>query len=259
MNKTTACLGILAAVNLMIAPLVVQANVIVGTPTTKKQSFKLNPNKKSFIDFGKLGNKLKSTSKSTTKFGKVKLKPMDAKKAAAKFNFGVPTQTAGQGHEVSVELVSLSLVSVSPVSLDPFLGKGSGARGNIHLGLSTAAVADPPGKAKFAKNKKKGELKFDLSKSLKVSKLDKVGNKKKSKALSGLKLSATNVPFAQNSPITVTAPFCLENGSNASLCLAPMSESAVPEPQTYALLAFGLGLFVFTAVIHRRRLSQAAV
>jgi len=234
----------------------IHAATVVKTDK-KKQSFTLAPKskKKSFIDFGKLGNKVSA-------FEKVEFKPKTKtignkkkKKPAAVFNFGEPVPDTAGGHTISVEMVSLSLVSINPVSLDPFLGKGSGQTGDLVVSLlapknKTKIPFDVKRDPKTGK-KSKGKLDFKLDKKLKVS-TNKNGVKK-SKDLDKKKFKALGVGFSSASPITITDPsFCLENGDTASICLAPIP-NPVPLPGSLALMAPALAILFTGHIIRRRR------
>jgi hypothetical protein len=255
MNTAHKCLGFLVALGLLTNPLASHAAEIV--PKFKKQAFELDPKKKSFIDFGKLDNKLKNpkNGNTTQKFGEVKFKKKKPKKPAAKFEFGVPVPAANnQGHQVSVEMVSLSLVSSAPIALDPF-GVANG-RGVVTANLGVGVI-DPIAKVKYPNTNDKTKGKFDakLPKFLRLSAKDPTTGAMKKKKLSDISMSATGVSFSQQSPITVTAPFCLQSGANANLCLAPMS---VPVTNNFALLAIGLGA-VALVFARRRKASRVLV
>jgi hypothetical protein len=252
MNPAHKCLAFLVALGLLTNPLASHAVEIA--PKLKQQAFKLDPKKKNFIDFGKLDNKLKNpqNDKNTQKFGKVKFKKKKPKKPAAKFEFGVPMPAPnGPGHQVSVEMISLSLVSSAPIALDPFGLAGGMGVVTANLGLG---VIDPTAKVKYPdpNNKSKGTFDTKLPMFLKLSAKDPTTGAKKKKKLSDISMSAIGVSFSQQSPITVTAPFCLQSGANANLCLAPMS---VPVTNNFALLAIGLGAVAF--VFARRRKTSA--
>ena len=244
------------------------AHAISVTKDTKKQSFTLAPKSKnpSFINLSKLNDAAPPGPKRL----KAKVKPKGS--PAAVFNFGspIPDTSSNSGHTVSVEMVSLSLVTSNLVSLDPLLGKGSGERGNIILSLLAPAPALKfkapakldPNSAKKKQRGEKGEGKLDLkfSKQFKVSGKKKDGSKLKkadgsilSKKLATKDFKASGVGFAFASPITITDPsFCLENGTIASICLAPMI-NPVPLPGTLALMAPALGILLAGHIVRRRR------
>jgi hypothetical protein len=244
MNSAHKCLGFLAVFGLLTN--LPASHAVQIAPKFKQQAFELDSKKENFIDFGKLGNKLKnpSSGKTTQKFGKVKFKKKKPNKPAAKFEFGVPIPAPNSpGHQVSVEMISLSLVSSAPIALDPF---GLADRRGIVTANLGIAASDPNAKVKFPDPADKTRGKFDakLPKFLKLSAKDPATGAKKKKKLKDISMSANMVPFSQQSPITVTAPFCLQSGANANLCLAPMS---VPVANNFALLGIGLCAVAFVA------------
>jgi len=223
-------------------------------PKTEKQSFKLDPNKKSFIDFSKFNKNID--------FGSVEFKSKAKSKGKegpdAEIVFGTPEDT-GTGHTVSVEMVSLSLVSVNPVSLDPL-----GQTGRDHIVLSLLAPARPsskiPPKIISDPTTGKKKLDFNLKKEFKVKPKNK--SNIKLEGLSKKKFKALNVGFTSASPITITDPsFCLANagegGIKAQICLAPMANpNPIPLPGTLALMAPALAILFTGHIIRRRRLNN---
>jgi len=252
-STASAIVAAVVAGGLLAVPTVSHA---VLKKESKKQAFS---KKSAFIDFSKLGKlkepkgeKLKSLGR--VKFKSIKPKGKRAPQKDAIIKFGAPVDVPNGGTTVDIELVSLSLVSVSPVSLEPLGGDGEGL---VRLSLGVQQASQGLGIITFDDDKKKtGKFDSKFDKYLKLK--SKNDPKKKTPILDGknkLPVSFDNVPFSQQSPITVTAPFCFGTADAAEFCLSPLS--AVPEPPNVLLLSLGLGGIVVLVGYGRRRALAA--
>ena len=79
---------------------------------------------------------------------------------------------------------------------------------------------------------------FDIKLKVKGDGVDpKTGKPLPAKKLPSLALTATGVPFTQNSPVQVASEFCFGNGNAIGFCVTPVN--AVAAPATVTLLGIG--------------------
>ena len=249
LNRLTLSVAV-AVAGLLTAAGPAGAAALVG-PDEVKQSFKLDPkvSKPAFIDFRVLSGDPNDPR------GKVKFKKKKDDVPAAKFKFGAPVPPrpgTTSPPTVDIEMVALSLVSVEPVFIDPFFSTKTGEDETLVLQLGKKSGAK--GKIRFDDaTEKTGTFDAKFKKKLKLKpKNDPGGKTGLSKEIDDLTLSANTVRFSQQSPITVTAGFCLDHANNAArFCLAPLSTSNVPEPSAGAFA--GVGLIAGFAMLAARR------